>query len=95
MCGVTLSRLSDDIDPNQPFVVAEATGEVINGQAAYTQIAALGPEWSFKGVGDSLGEGHDQFLIENTAGAVVVGDWTGGQIHYTQVTALGPEWAFH
>jgi len=70
-------------------------GEVVNGVAQYTQIAALGSEWKFVGVGDYLGEGHDQFLIENTVGAVVVGDWTGGQIHYTQVAGLGSEWAFH
>ena len=66
-----------------------------NGQAAYTQVAGLGPEWKFVGAGDYLGEGHDQFLIENTAGAVVVGDWTGGAIHYTQVGGLVGEWSFH
>ena len=59
------------------------------------QVAALGPEWTFVGAGDYLGEGHAQFLIENSAGAVVVGDYTGGVIHYTQVSALGSEWLFH
>ena len=44
---------------------------------------------------DYLGEGHDQFLIENTSGVVDIGDWTGGAIHYTQVGGLGSEWAFH
>jgi len=53
------------------------------------------PEWKFVGAGDFLGEGHDQFLIENTVGAVVVCDWTAGQIHFTQVSGLGSEWLFH
>ncbi|MFI4936381.1 MAG: hypothetical protein ACHP7N_17360 [Caulobacterales bacterium] len=74
---------------------AIVVGEVANGQASYTQIAALGPEWTFVGAGDYLGEGHDQFLVENAGGAVVVGDWLNGQIHYTQVSGLGSEWAFH
>ena len=29
-----------------------------NGQMAYTQIAALGTEWTFKGTGDFLGTGQ-------------------------------------
>jgi hypothetical protein len=55
----------------------------------------LGPEWKFAGVGDYLGEGHDQFLIESTNGAVVIGDLVSGQIHFTQVGGLGAEWLFH
>jgi hypothetical protein len=70
-------------------------GEVVSGHANYTQIAGLGPEWKFVGSGDYLAEGHDQFLIENTSGAVVVGDWVSNQIHFTQVSGLGSEWAFH
>ena len=46
------------------------------------------------GAGDFLAYGHDQFLIENTSGAVDVGDVSGGQTTYTQVAALGPEWKF-
>jgi len=46
---------------------------VASGAAVYTFVANLGPEWSFKGVGDFLGDGKDDFLIQNSAGAVVVG----------------------
>ena len=65
---------------------------MVNGQAQYTQVAALGPEWTFQGTGDFLGNGHDQFLIENTSVAVDVGNVVNGQAQYTQVAALGPEW---
>jgi hypothetical protein len=73
-----------------------AIGEVTNGNAAYTFLSpGIGPEWTFEGTGDYLGEGHDQFLVENTSGAVDVGDWTGGALHFTQVAGIGPEWMFH
>ena len=55
---------------------------------------ALGPEWTFEGTSDFLGNGQDQFLIENTSGAVDVGNVVNGQVQYTQVAALGPEWSF-
>jgi hypothetical protein len=71
-------------------------GEVgANNQASFTQVAALGPEWKFVGAGDYFGEGHDQFLIENSGGAIVVGDYFAGQIHYTQVSGLPSDWLFH
>ena len=73
---------------------AVVVGEVSGGQLSYTQVAALGPEWTFHGAGDFLGDGDTSFLIENTAGAVVIGDVSGGQTSYTQVSALGPEWSF-
>jgi ELWxxDGT repeat protein len=69
-------------------------GSISDGQTAFAQVTALGPEWSFRGVGDFLGVGHAQFLIENSAGAVDVGDVSGSQVAYTQVTALGSEWSF-
>ncbi|MFI4935049.1 MAG: beta strand repeat-containing protein [Caulobacterales bacterium] len=69
-----------------------AVGEVVNGQASYAQVASLGHEWSFEGVGDFLGDGKSDFLIENAAGAVVVGEVVNGQASYTQVGGLGPEW---
>ena len=68
---------------------------MVNGKAVYTNVAGLGPEWKLVGTGDYLAEGHDQFLMENTSGAVYVGDWLSGQIHYTQTTGLGSEWLFH
>ena len=58
-------------------------------------MAALGPEWKFVGAGDYLGEGHDQFLIENTTGAVDVGDFTGGAYPLHPGRRPGPEWTFH
>ena len=73
---------------------AVVVGEINNGAESYTQVAALGPEWSFQGNGDFLGNGQDQFLIENTSGAVDVGNVVNGQAQYTQVAALGPEWTF-
>jgi len=34
-------------------------------------------------------------MIENSSGAVVIGDVMAGQAHYAQVGGLGPEWLFH
>ena len=69
-------------------------GEVKSGAESYTQVAALGPEWSFKGNGDFLGDGHEDFLIENTSGAVYVGEVSNGTTTYTGVAGLGSEWKF-
>ena len=73
---------------------AVVVGEINNGAESYTQVAGLGPEWTFQGNGDFLGNGQDQFLIENTSGAVDVGNVVNGQAQYAQVAALGPEWSF-
>ena len=40
-------------------------------------------------------DGLSDFLIENSAGAVVTGEFAAGQPAYAQVAALGPEWTFH
>jgi hypothetical protein len=77
-------------------------GEVSGGTASYTTVAGLGPEWKFVGSGDFLGDGKDQFLIENSSGQVDVGSvgWTVINdsyqqiLTYTPVAALGPEWKF-
>lgn len=81
------------------FLIENANGAVVvgdltNGHISYTQVGALGPEWTFKGVGDFLQHGDDQFLIENANGAVVVGEVVGGQANYTPIAALGSEWSF-
>ena len=61
----------------------------------YAQVAALGPEWSIVESGDFLGNGKTDFLMENTNGALVVGEvGAGGQAGYTAVGGLGPEWSF-
>jgi hypothetical protein len=70
-------------------------GDYTSGAVHFTTVTGLGQEWKFVGDGDYLGEGHDQFLIENTSGAVVIGDYTSGAIHFTQIAGLGPEWTFH
>ena len=54
----------------------------------------LGPEWKFVGAGDFLGDGTSEFLIENTSGAVVIGEVVNSAAVYTQVAGLGPEWKF-
>jgi T5SS/PEP-CTERM-associated repeat protein len=73
---------------------AVVVGEVENGQVVYTQVAALGPEWSFEGNGDFLGAGLSDFLVENTSGSVAVGEVMDGQTTYADVANLGPEWKF-
>ncbi|MFI4933945.1 MAG: NF038122 family metalloprotease [Caulobacterales bacterium] len=84
------------------FLIENANGAVVVGwiraadfidnQVHYTQVGSLGPEWTFHGVGDYLLHGDDQFLIENTSGAVVVGEVVNGQASYTSIGGLGPEW---
>jgi autotransporter passenger strand-loop-strand repeat protein len=95
--------ISDDLLGHgvSDFLIENAAGAVVTGelgsggQAAYSQVAALGPEWSFEGSGNFLNDGKTGFLIENTSGAIVVGEiGANGQAGYTQVGALGPEWSF-
>lgn len=73
-----------------------AVGDVENGQVRYTTIGAgLGANWTFVGAGDFLGDGHTQFLIENTGGLVAVGEVGAGQaITYTTISSLGSMWKF-
>jgi hypothetical protein len=64
----------------QSGVVVEAANgalqlaSVIRGGLNYTSLGGLGPEWTFVGAGDFLGNGGADFLIENSSGAVVVGE---------------------
>jgi hypothetical protein len=91
--GAVLGGKADFLLENTSGVVV--AGEVgANGQAAYTQVAALGPEWKFVGMGDFLADGHTDFLIENTNGDVVAGEVVNGQTVYTRIAGLGPEWTF-
>src|SRR6202042_34635 len=74
---------------------AVAIGDVANGSTTFIQLTSLGPEWSFEGVGDFLGDGRSDFLIENVGGDVVVGEaGSNDQVTFTSVAALGPEWTF-
>jgi ELWxxDGT repeat protein len=44
---------------------------------------------------DFNGDGVSDLLIENTEGAVVVGEVAAGAAGFAAVAALGPEWTFH
>ena len=70
-------------------------GEVSRRRTSYMQVGALGPEWSFVGLGHPNRE-SDKILIENTNGAVVVGAGAdrGESARLQSVAALGPEWSF-
>lgn len=77
---------------------ALAVGEVAPGaspQLTYDAVGGLGPEWKFVGAGNFSIDGNTDFLLENTRGAVVLGEvGLNGQAGYTQIGALGPEWSF-
>jgi hypothetical protein len=87
-------------DQKSDLLIENGAGAVVVGevgasnQAAFTQVAGLGPEWKFVGVGDVLGDGNSGFLIQNTAGAVDFGEVVGGHATFSQVAGLGPEWTF-
>ena len=73
------------------------TGDVLNVELTTTTsngdtLISLSPT----GVREDFnGDGKSDFLIENTNGAVVVGEvGGGGEATYAQVAALGPEWTF-
>ena len=66
------------------------------GQFTFSYLATLGSQWTFEGSGDYLGEGHDQFLLESTAGQVLLGDInSAGVLHLTQVSDLPSQWTLH
>jgi hypothetical protein len=71
-----------------------AVGQVSGGRESYATVAMLGPEWSFEGTGDFIGDGGSDFLIENTSGRVDVGEVANGTTTYAAVATLGPEWRF-
>lgn len=76
-------------------VGAVVVGEIGDGgELGYSEIAALGSEWTFKAIGDFLGDGGADFLIRNTNGVVVVGDVQNGATTYTEIGGLGNEWEF-
>ncbi len=81
------------------FIIENASGAVVvgdvgaGGTASFTQVAALGPEWTFAGYGDFLSDGRSGFIMENTHGAVVAAEVVNGAAVYTQVASLGPEWS--
>jgi hypothetical protein len=88
----TGSGQSDFLIENTSGIVV--LGAVSSGQASYSQVGGLGPEWTFHGTGNFLNDGKASFLIENLNGAVDVGELANGQAAYTQVGGLGHEWSF-
>jgi hypothetical protein len=95
-------------DGHAEFLMENTSGDVVlgriqdgmypfpqNGTAKYTPIAVLGSDWKFVGSGDFLGDGKDQFLVQNAAGTVIAGEvGAGGKVHFTSLAGLGPEWRF-
>jgi beta-glucanase (GH16 family) len=67
-------------------------GQVASGKAAYTQVTALGPQWTIASAGDFLGDGGCQFLMRAANGAIDVGEVQSGVAHFTQIGALAPQW---
>lgn len=73
----------------------EGTGSLILQAGGHVQrVGGLGTEWSLRGVGDYLGDGKDQILIENTNGALYVGEVNHGIMTYKSLGGLGSEWHF-
>jgi hypothetical protein len=69
----------------------------------FDMTATFASSGAFSGVGESFYPGDDRFeatsqsdvLIENTNGALVVGEVAAsGQLAYSQIGGLGPEWRF-
>ncbi len=50
--------------------------------------------WKFGGTGDFLGDGKDQYIVENTSGLVAIGEVVSGQPTYIYPTALPAGWSF-
>ncbi|HEY1734431.1 MAG TPA: hypothetical protein VGG23_08295 [Acidimicrobiales bacterium] len=98
--GALLGQSSDDFllwdgSSASPEYGSLTVGSVVDGEAQYSQIGSVGPEWEFAGVGDYLGDGGAAFLMENsTTAALVVGEDVNGAAQYTAVGALGADWQF-
>lgn len=81
------------------LMVSPKTGALVLAQVkgdpalTYQQIGGLGPEWSLYGAGDLLGDGNDGFLLENTGGALVVGEDLAGAAQYTAIGGVGSTWS--
>jgi hypothetical protein len=69
-------------------------GEVSNGHTTFTQLTGLASQGRFEGAGRFLGNGHDEFIMQNTSGAMVVVDAAGGHTAVTQLGVLGSQWKF-
>jgi ELWxxDGT repeat protein len=102
VAGVTAGPPRDDFEggDKSDALMENSVGAVVVDQLSgnalsYTQVGGLGMEWSFKGNGDLLGDGHEGFLIKNTNGTLVVGEVSGSTTTYTQIGGVGPEWTFH
>jgi hypothetical protein len=85
-----------DGDSSSAGYGALSVGEVVGGEAQYTQIGAVGPEFQFLGIGDYDGASNSEFLMrDSNTGVLVVATVSNGTAAYTQVGGVGPEWIFH
>jgi Putative Ig domain/Bacterial Ig-like domain len=77
--------------PGAQSITAQATDAAGNaGKSAVVNFTL-----SFNADTDDFnGDGKSDILIENTSGAVYVGEVTGGQVTYSAVASLGSEWTF-
>lgn len=74
---------------------AKTTGSLFLHDGGHeVRVGGLGSEWALRGVGDYLGDGKDQILIENTSGWLVTGEVNHGVMTYHSLGGLGPEWSF-
>src|ERR1700741_4051021 len=69
-----------------------SAGPAASGARGNAQESAIGSAWTIGGSGDFLGQGHDQYMLENANGALDIGSVSNGQATYTQVGAIGSEW---
>lgn len=82
-------------DNDEALYQVKDTGSLILQDGGHeVRVGGLGPEWSLRGVGDYLGDGKSQVLIENASGWLVTGEVEHGLMTYKSLGGLGPEWHF-
>ena len=68
---------------------ALVVGEVMDGEAVYTRIGGIAPEWELVGTGDFSGNGQSDFLMRNTGeaigGSLVVGEVVATMLTFTDI----------
>jgi autotransporter passenger strand-loop-strand repeat protein len=103
---ISPTPVRDDFKRNgfSDILIQNTAGAVVVGQMGfdpqgfaqenYNFVAGLAPEWSFVGTGDFLDDNNEDFLIENTAGAVVAGEVVNGSAQYSYIASLDSSWTF-
>jgi hypothetical protein len=106
--GYTLASTASSRPPHDDFLNAGKSDFLIenssgaiqvgqvgsNGQVAYSPLATLATTWLFAGSGDYIGQGHDQFLIENSSsnGIDLVQVGSGDQVTTNRIANPAPGW---